>query len=218
MSLEQIKERVGHIELEAKRQIGSTTLIAVSKLQPDDRVIAVLEQGHLDYGENRVQEAIRKWPRLKANYPDVLIHLLGPLQSNKVRQAMELFDVIHSIDRYSLVKRIARIADDTGHCPKLFIQVNTGEEEQKSGVIPAETDALIKATRALGLPLEGLMCIPPISETPALHFGLLAQLAKRNGLHGLSMGMSGDFESAIRIGATHVRIGTAIFGERSKVT
>ncbi len=216
MSLDQIQLQIRDAEQAVNRNAGSTTLIAVSKLQPSHRVLEVLQHGHLDFGENRVQEAAGKWPEFKEQFPQVVLHLLGPLQSNKVRQAMGLFDVIHAVDRLSLAERIARVADEQGRCPKLFIQVNTGEEKQKSGVVPAETDALVQSVQNLNLPLVGLMCIPPINEEPALHFGLLGNIARRNGLNGLSMGMSSDFVSAVRLGATHVRVGTAIFGTRER--
>ena len=175
---------------------------------------AVLEEGHRVFGENRVQEAAGKWPGFRARYPDVELHLIGPLQTNKARQAMELCDAIHSVDRPKLAKTIARIADEMGRCPDLFIQVNTGEEPQKAGVLPGETDAFVAEARDLGLPVAGLMCLPPIDEEPSLHFALLAKIAARNGLDGLSMGMSGDFERAVAQGATHVRVGSAIFGAR----
>ncbi|MCY3879130.1 MAG: YggS family pyridoxal phosphate-dependent enzyme [Rhodobacteraceae bacterium] len=189
-------------------------LLAISKLQPLERVRAVLDQGQRDFGENRVQEAASKWPDLMTAYTGISLHLVGPLQSNKVRQAMGLFSSIHSVDRIKLARRIADIAQEMGSCPELFIQVNTGEEPQKSGVLPAQIDEFTGEVRALGLPVAGLMCIPPLTEEPALHFGLLANLARRNGLTGLSMGMSGDFETAIRLGATHIRIGSALFGAR----
>ena len=214
MSIEQILSRIKEAETAANRLTGSTCVIAVSKLQPLDRIQALLDAGHRCYGENRVQEALSKWHVLKEQFPRTELHLLGPLQTNKVRQAMSLFHVIHSIDRSNLVNRIARIADELGHCPQLFIQVNTGEEPQKSGVMHDMVDQLVKEVRSLNLPLLGLMCIPPIDEIPALHFGLLRSIANRNGLSGLSMGMSADFETAIKLGATHVRIGTAIFGSR----
>ncbi len=214
MTLPTIISQVQEAEQEADRVVGSTTIIAVSKLQPDDRVKSLLTKGHLDFGENRVQEAAGKWPAFLEAYPQTKLHLLGPLQSNKVKQALKLFDFIHSVDRTSLVNRIVRIADDMGSCPGLFVQVNTGEEPQKSGVIPSETDQLVAEIRKYNLPLQGLMCIPPFDEESALHFGLLANLAKRNGLTNLSMGMSSDFESAVRMGATHIRVGTAIFGTR----
>jgi PLP dependent protein len=186
----------------------------VSKVQPNDRVEAVLDLGHRIYGENKVQEAAGKWPDFRARYDGLSVHLIGPLQSNKTRQAMGLFDAIHSVDRPKIAKAIARIAQEEGHCPELFIQVNTGEEDQKAGVLPADTDAFVAECRDLDLPVRGLMCIPPVDETPSLHFALLAKLAARNGLDGLSMGMSADFEEAIALGATHIRVGSAIFGER----
>lgn len=216
MSLEEIKTRIAQAEQAAGRAPGSVHLIAVSKVQPNERVEAVLEQGHRCFGENRVQEAAGKWPDFATRFDGIDLHLIGPLQTNKARQAMELFDSIHSVDRPKLAKAIARLAQEIGHCPDLFIQVNTGEEEQKAGVLPADADAFIADCRALDLPIKGLMCIPPVEEEPALHFALLAKIAARNGLTGLSMGMSGDFETAIALGATHVRVGSAIFGERVK--
>lgn len=216
MSLEEIKTRIAQAEQAAGRAPGSVHLIAVSKVQPNERVEAVLEQGHRCFGENRVQEAAGKWPDFATRFDGIDLHLIGPLQTNKARQAMELFDSIHSVDRPKLAKAIARLAQEIGHCPDLFIQVNTGEEEQKAGVLPADADAFIADCRALDLPIKGLMCIPPVEEEPALHFALLAKIAERNGLTGLSMGMSGDFETAIALGATHVRVGSAIFGERVK--
>ncbi|RFP90714.1 YggS family pyridoxal phosphate-dependent enzyme [Rhodobacteraceae bacterium 63075] len=215
MSLSEIKSRIAKAEKAAGRAPGSTELIAVSKLQPDERVEAVLDEGHRLFGENRVQEAAGKWPAFREQFPDTKVHLIGPLQTNKARQAMELFDAIHTLDRPKLAKTIARLADELGHCPELFIQINTGEEAQKAGVLPTEADAFIAETRALGLPLSGLMCIPPVEEEPSLHFALLARIAARNDLKGLSMGMSGDFERAIALGATHIRVGSAIFGERN---
>ncbi len=214
MPLSDILDRISAEEARVGRAPGSTTLIAVSKMQPLERVVAVLEQGHRVFGENKVQEAAGKWPDLRARFEGVELHLIGPLQSNKTRQAMALFDVIHTVDRPKLARAIARIADETGACPRLLIQVNTGEEPQKAGVLPAETDAFVAECRALGLPIEGLMCIPPVDEEPSLHFALLAKLARRNDLEQLSMGMSGDFERAIAQGATYVRVGSAIFGAR----
>lgn len=215
MGLQAIKDRIEAAEKAAGRPIGETRLIAVSKQQPDARVAAVLQQGHRVFGENRVQEAAGKWPRFRAEFGPVELHLIGPLQSNKTRQAMELFDVIHSVDRPKLATAIARIAQEIGQCPALFIQVNTGQEPQKAGVLPGDVDGFVAECRALDLPLKGLMCIPPADEEPALHFALLAKFAARNGLKGLSMGMSGDFESAVALGATHVRVGSAIFGDRA---
>lgn len=214
MSLSQIKERIAKAESDAGRPEGSVKLIAVSKVQPNARVEAVLEQGHRCFGENKVQEAAGKWPAFNERFAAIDLHLIGPLQSNKTRQAMALFDVIHSVDRPKLAKAIGRIAQDIGVCPALFIQVNTGEEDQKAGVMPMAADAFIAECRAMDLPVEGLMCIPPAHEEPSLHFALLAKIAARNGLQGLSMGMSSDFERAIALGATHVRVGSAIFGER----
>ena len=214
MPLEDIRDRIAKAEADAGRPEGSVRLIAVSKVQPDERVEAVLKAGHRIFGENKVQEAAGKWPAFRERYDGIELHLIGPLQSNKTRQAMELADAIHSVDRPKLAKGIARIAQEIGSCPDLFIQVNTGEEEQKAGVLPAEADAFVAECRALDLPVKGLMCIPPVEEEPALHFALLAKIAERNGLDGLSMGMSADFESAIALGATHVRVGSAIFGER----
>ncbi|CAG0910679.1 unnamed protein product [Cyprideis torosa] len=190
-------------------------MIAVSKVQPLDRVEAVLQEGHRLFGENRVQEAAGKWPEFQARFSGVSVHLIGPLQTNKARQAFELFDAIHSVDRPKLAQTLARLAQETGHCPDLFIQVNTGEEEQKAGIMPIEADAFVAECRALDLPIRGLMCIPPVHETPSLHFAFLRKIAERNGLMGLSMGMSSDFEQAIAFGATHVRVGSAVFGERS---
>ena len=198
----------------AGRQPQDVELIAVSKVQPNERVEAILADGHRIFGENKVQEAAGKWPDFRKRYAGVKLHLIGPLQTNKARQAMELADAIHTVDRPKLANTIARLAQERGHCPDLFVQVNTGEEPQKSGVLPAEADSFIAEVRALDLPLTGLMCIPPIDEEPSLHFALLAKIAKRNDLAGLSMGMSGDFERAIALGATHIRVGSAIFGER----
>ncbi|MFC3613148.1 YggS family pyridoxal phosphate-dependent enzyme [Lutimaribacter marinistellae] len=216
MSLDDIKTRIADAEAKAGRASGSVKLIAVSKVQPDERVEAVLEQGHRVFGENRVQEAAGKWPAFRERFDGIELHLIGPLQTNKARQAMELVDAIHSVDRPKLARTLARLAQETGHCPDLFIQVNTGEEDQKAGVLPSDADGFIAECRDLDLPVRGLMCIPPVEEEPALHFALLAKIAVRNGLEGLSMGMSGDFETAIALGATHVRVGSAIFGERVK--
>jgi pyridoxal phosphate enzyme (YggS family) len=215
MPLEDIKSRIAKAEAQAGRVSGSVQLIAVSKVQPDERVAAVLEQGQRCFGENKVQEAAGKWPGFRAQFADVDLHLIGPLQTNKARTAMELFNCIHSVDRPKLANTLARLAQELGHCPDLFVQVNTGEEEQKAGILPADADGFIAECRALDLPVRGLMCIPPVEEEPSLHFALLAKIAARNGLEGLSMGMSSDFETAIALGATHVRVGSAIFGARS---
>ena len=214
MSLSDIQDRIAQAEANAGRAAGSVTLIAVSKVQPDARVRAVLEEGHRCFGENRVQEAAGKWPGFREDFANIDLHLIGPLQTNKARQAMELVQAIHTLDRPKLAQTIARLAQELGRCPDLFVQVNTGEEEQKAGVMPREADDFIAECRALDLPIKGLMCIPPVDEAPSLHFALLEKIAARNDLTGLSMGMSGDFEQAIALGATHVRIGSAIFGER----
>ncbi len=214
MPLSDIRARIAAAESKAGRAPGSVKLIAVSKVQPLDRIEAVLDEGHRLFGENKVQEAAGKWPDFRSRYPGVEVHLIGPLQTNKARQAMDLFEAIHSVDRPKLAQTLARLADQTGRCPDLFVQVNTGEEPQKAGVLPEEADAFVADCRALSLPVRGLMCIPPVDEEPSLHFALLAKIARRNGLEGLSMGMSADFESAIALGATHVRVGSAIFGER----
>ena len=217
MALAEIQGAVAKAERKAGRTPGSVRLIAVSKVQPLERVEAVLEQGHRLFGENRVQEAQAKWPDFTSRYDGVELHLIGPLQSNKARTAMELFDAIHTLDRPKLATTLARLAQEMGKCPELMIQVNTGEEPQKAGILPADADGFIAEARALDLPVTGLMCIPPVEEEPALHFALLAKIAERNGLRELSMGMSSDFETAIALGATYVRVGSAIFGERSAV-
>ena len=214
MPIEDIRERIARAESDAGRRIGATRIVAVSKLQPRERIEAALKRGHRLFGENRVQEAAGKWPEFMERYTDAELHLVGPLQTNKARQAMDMFQAIHSVDRIRLARRMASLAQELGRCPELFAQVNTGEEPQKAGIAPLEADGFIEDLRSLDLPLNGLMCIPPLDEEPALHFGLLAAIAKRNGLKYLSMGMSGDFETAVRLGATHVRIGTSIFGER----
>ena len=215
MALLEIQQRIAAAEVKANRPAGSVKLIAVSKVQPNVRVADVLGQGHRLFGENRVQEAAGKWPDFRAEFPDVNVHLIGPLQSNKVNQALELFEAIHTVDREKLAKKLADAVQKRGSCPELFIQVNTGEEPQKAGVLPADVDGFVKnCVETYDLPIAGLMVIPPVDEEPSLHFALLAKMAARNGLSGLSMGMSGDFERAIALGATHVRVGSAIFGER----
>lgn len=215
MSLSEIKSRIAAAEAAANRAAGSVELIAVSKVQPNERVEAVLEEGHRVFGENRVQEAAGKWPEFRERFQGVDLHLIGPLQTNKARQAMELVNAIHSVDRPKLATTLARLAQELGQCPDLFIQVNTGEEAQKAGILPADADGFIQDCRDLDLPVKGLMCIQPVDEEASLHFALLAKIADRNGLAGLSMGMSGDFEGAIALGATHVRVGSAIFGDRT---
>ncbi|GAB4286034.1 MAG: YggS family pyridoxal phosphate-dependent enzyme [Roseovarius sp.] len=214
MGLQDILARIRAAESAAGRPPGSVQLVAVSKQQPESRVLAALEAGHRLFGENRVQEAAARWAPLRARYGDVTLHLVGPLQTNKARQAFGLFQAIHSLDRPRLARTLARLAQEEGRCPDLFIQVNTGEEPQKAGVLPAEADDFIAECGALDLPVRGLMCIPPVDEEPSLHFALLARIAARNGLDWLSMGMSDDFETAIAFGATHVRVGSAIFGAR----
>jgi len=217
MTLATVLEEIADAERAAGRAPGSARLVAVSKVQPIERIEAALEAGHRLFGENRVQEAAEKWPALKERFRGVELHLIGPLQTNKVRQAMALFDAIESVDRPKLARKIADVAAETGACPPLFIQVNTGEEPQKAGVPPAELDAFVAQCRdELKLPVRGLMCIPPVDEEPAMHFALLARLAARNALPELSMGMSGDFRTAIAFGATYVRVGSAIFGERTR--
>lgn len=216
MGLEEIRRKVARAAEDAGREARDVTLIAVSKVQPDARVEAVLEEGHRVFGENRVQEAQGKWPEFRTRFDGVELHLIGPLQSNKARVAMELFDAIHSVDRRKLAGTLARLADELGRCPELFLQVNTGEEPQKAGCLPGEVDGFVAECRMLSLPVKGLMCIPPVDEEPSLHFALLAKMAERNGLDGLSMGMSADFERAIALGATHVRVGSAIFGARGE--
>ncbi len=214
MSLEDIRTRIADAAARHDRDINDIHLIAVSKVQPLERVDAVLQEGHRVFGENRVQEAQGKWPAFCDRFEGIELHLIGPLQTNKTRAAMELFDAIHTVDRPKLARTIARIAEETGHCPDIFVQVNTGDESQKAGCAIDQADALIAECRDLGLPLKGLMCIPPVDEAPSLHFALLAKIAQRNDLSGLSMGMSSDFEDAIAQGATHIRVGSAIFGAR----
>ncbi|MFQ6018918.1 MAG: YggS family pyridoxal phosphate-dependent enzyme [Kiloniellaceae bacterium] len=211
-----VKARIAAAAAAAGRDPAGVTLVAVGKAQPAARIEEALAAGHRVFGENRVQEALAKFPALKAAYPDLVLHLIGPLQTNKVRDALGLFDRIETLDRPKLAHALAKEMARTGRRPPCFIEVNTGEEPQKAGVAPGQAESLIALAReALGLPVEGLMCIPPLDEEPALHFALLGQIAKRNGLKGLSMGMTADFETAIRFGATHVRVGTAIFGPRS---
>lgn len=208
------------IEAAAKasgRAPGDVTLVAVGKVQPVEKVEAALAEGQRVFGENRVQEAQGKWPALKARYPDVTLHLIGPLQTNKAADAIALFDVIETVDRPKLARVLAAEMKKQGRALECFVQVNTGEEEQKAGVLPGEADAFIEACRdEHGLNVVGLMCIPPADDEPALHFALLREIALRHGLEKLSMGMSGDYEVAIEFGATHVRVGTAIFGDRLK--
>ena len=216
MSLNEIKNQVRQAEIEFSRVVGSINLIAVSKVQPNERIEAVLEQGHRIFGENRIQEAQSKWPDFKERFEGIELHIIGPLQTNKTRAAMELADCIHTLDRTKLATTMARIAQELGKCPELFVQVNTGDEPQKSGVSPKETQAFVKECLDMDLPVRGLMCIPPVNEEASLHFVLLKNIAEDCGLSDLSMGMSSDFEKAISFGATHVRVGSAIFGDRVK--
>ena len=213
--LAEVRQHIAAAARAAGRDPASITLVAVSKTHGADRVRELLDVGQRVFGENRVQEAEEKFPALKAAYPDLALHLIGPLQTNKAREAVALFDVIQSVDRERLAATLAKEMTRSGRRPDCYIQVNTGEEPQKAGVLPAELDAFVASCRdAHKLPIAGLMCIPPVDEEPALHFGLLAKMAARNGLARISMGMSADYETAIRLGATHVRVGTALFGHR----
>lgn len=215
MGLAEIRSRIAEALAAAHRGADDITLIAVSKVQPEDRIRAVLDAGHRCFGENRVQEADGRWPALRAEYGAIDLHLIGPLQSNKLGRALELFDAIHSLDRDSLAVKLSKAVQKRGACPTLFVQVNTGREPQKAGIDPDALDAFLATCRTTyDLPLAGLMAIPPADEDPEPHFRMLAEMAARNGLAGLSMGMSGDFETAIACGATHIRVGSAIFGAR----
>lgn len=214
MSLSAIQSRLISACKAANRAPSDVTLIAVSKVQPLDRVKRVLSEGHRVFGENYVQEAASKWPDLRAEFGPVQVHMIGPLQTNKAKLAVDLFDAIHTLDRPSLATKLANLAQSRGVCPDLFIQINTGQEPQKAGVLPDDADAFIASSRAVDLPIRGLMCIPPEDEDSSPHFAALAAIAARNGLAGLSMGMSSDFEAAITAGATHIRVGSAIFGAR----
>ncbi len=216
-NLAEVRARIAAAAGEAGRDPDTVTLIAVGKVQPLERVEAALLAGQRVFGENRVQEAQGKWPGLRERFAGVELHLIGPLQTNKVRDAVALFDVIQTVDRPKLAAELAREMDRQGRRPECYIQINTGEEAQKAGIVPAEADAFIEVCRSgHGLPVVGLMCIPPVDDDPSLHFALLRELAKRHGLERLSMGMSGDYEAAVALGATHVRVGTAIFGARDR--
>jgi PLP dependent protein len=200
----------------AGRERGSVELVAVSKTFDRTAIEPVLRAGQRCFGENRVQEAKAKWPDILRAHPGTTLHLIGPLQSNKAKDAVALFDAIHSVDRPSICEALAKEIEKQGRHPTLFVQINTGDEPQKAGVSPAEADAFIARCRSdFGLTISGLMCIPPVDEAPAPHFALTAKIAARNGLKSLSMGMSADFQTAIRLGATHVRVGSAIFGART---
>lgn len=216
-NLSAIVARIEAVRKAAVKPAAATTLIAVTKTHGPDDILPALIAGQRVFGENRVQEALSKWPALRADYADIELHLIGPLQSNKAREAVALFDAIHTLDRPKLADALRAEIDRAGRAPFLFVQVNTGEEPQKAGVPPREADALIAYARKLGLPLKGLMCIPPAGDAPAPHFALLQKIAREHDLPLLSMGMSGDFETAIRFGATHVRVGSAVFGERAVV-
>ena len=214
MSLSEITRAIADAEALHHRAAGSVCLIAVSKLQPLERVVAVLEAGQRVFGENYVQEAVAKWPELRQQFGKVAVHMIGPLQTNKAKVAVEVFDAIHTLDRPSLAQKLAGLAQARGLCPELFVQVNTGEEPQKAGILPEGLDGFVAECRAMELPVAGLMCIPPEGIDSGPHFAMLAAMAVRNGVAGLSMGMSGDFAAAIAHGASHVRVGSAIFGAR----
>ncbi len=214
-NLSAIHARIDQAAVTVDRDPSGVTLVAVSKTKEPESIIPVIDAGQRVFGENRVQEAEAKWPGLRARAFGIQLHLIGPLQTNKVRLALDLFDVIETVDRMKLAKRLAAVMEETGKRPDVFIQLNTGEEPQKAGVLPGDADAFIaECSDVLGLPVVGLMCIPPVDEEPSLHFALLRKIAQRNGLDKLSMGMSADFEAAVEFGATHVRVGTAIFGAR----
>ena len=215
--LAEVRAQIRRAAEDSERDPASVHLVAISKTVPAEGILPALEAGQRLFGENYVQEARAKWPELKARFPDVELHFVGPLQSNKAREAVELFDVIHSLDRLSLAAALAREIARTGRTPKLLIQVNTGDEAQKAGVAPDQVETLLSECRDThGLAIQGLMCIPPADDPPSPHFALLARLAARHGLPILSMGMSADYAAAIQTGATHVRVGTAIFGRRAK--
>jgi len=216
-NLAEVKARMGAAAKGAGRTPADVSLVAVSKTHPAERVRIVLAAGQRVFGENRVQEAMAKFPALKDEHPDLRLHLIGPLQTNKVKEAVGLFDAIESVDRPKLAAALAEQMAKSGRRPDCYIQVNTGAEPQKAGILPTEADDFIRACREMhGLPVKGLMCIPPVEEASSIHFALLREIARRNGLSELSMGMSGDFEEAIRFGATLVRVGSAIFGARPR--
>ena len=214
-NLADILARIEAARKTAIKPAVQTRLVAVSKTVPAEGIREAIAAGQRLFGENRVQEAQTKFPALKQEFPDLQLHLIGPLQTNKVKDAVALFDVIQTLDRAKLADALAAERDRSGRCPPLFLQVNTGEEPQKAGILPQETASLIAYARKLELPLEGLMCIPPAEDDAAPHFAFLAKLARDHGIANLSMGMSGDFELAVKFGATHVRVGTAIFGTRA---
>src|SRR5262245_40419988 len=213
----EVRQRITRAASDADRNATDITLVAVSKTFGASAIEPVIAAGQRVFGENRVQESKAKWPELRARHSGIILHLIGPLQSNKAQEAVALFDCIQSLDREKLARVLADEIQRQGRSPQLFIEINTGGEEQKAGIAPRDADRFIASCRSTyGLAIQGLMCIPPAEEEPALHFALLETIAKRNGLKGLSMGMSADFETAIRFGATHVRVGSAIFGERHK--
>ncbi len=213
--LSAVEQEIARACKEARRDRSTVTLVAVSKTFDADAIAPVIEAGQRVFGENRVQEAKAKWPGLMSAYPGIALHLVGPLQSNKAKEAVALFDAIHSVDRPSICEALAKEFVSQDRRPQLFVQLNTGEEPQKAGVAPSEADSFIASCREkYRLPISGLMCIPPVDDAPAPHFALTAKIAARNGLNNLSMGMSADFAIAIAFGATHVRIGSAIFGKR----
>lgn len=213
--LQETRDAIARAARDFSRKPEAVTLIAVSKTKPAEMIVPVLGAGQIDFGENYVQEAKEKWPALRERFPQARLHMIGPLQSNKARDAVALFDVIQSLDRESLAKELAREIERAGKAPQLIVQVNTGAEPQKGGVLPGEADAFLELCRTrYGLTIAGLMCIPPAEDPPSPHFALLGKIAKRNGLAILSMGMSADYEAAIQLGATHVRVGSAIFGAR----
>jgi pyridoxal phosphate enzyme (YggS family) len=213
--LEAVRAGIERAAMLAQRRPDEVTLIAVSKTQPQEAIRPLLEAGQRAFGENRVQEAESKWPALRESYPDSQLHLIGQLQSNKAEEAVRLFDYIHSVDRASLVTALGKAVQKAGKAPRCFLQVNIADEPQKGGCPVAEVPRLVEQSRDAGLDLYGLMCIPPFDVEPAPYFALLAKLARRHGVTGLSMGMSADYETAVMIGTTHVRIGTALFGERA---
>ncbi|WBU53202.1 YggS family pyridoxal phosphate-dependent enzyme [Paracoccus sp. SCSIO 75233] len=214
MGLDDIKRRIYAAEAAAGRAKGSVELIAVSKVQPAERVEAVLAEGQRIFGENYVQEAQAKWPEWRSRFDGVKLHMIGPLQSNKAKLAVGMFDAIHTLDRMSLARKLATAIETLDRAADLFVQVNTGDEPQKAGILPEELSGFLEQVRALNLKPQGLMCIPPESEDPVPHFRMLKKLAEAEGLEKLSMGMSADFETAIAEGATHIRVGSAIFGAR----
>jgi len=214
-ALTKIRTNMSQASEEAKRNLNEITLVAISKRHGLEKIKAAISAGHMEFGENKVQEAEEKWLKLKNEKPSISLHLVGVLQSNKVRAAINLFDVIHTLDRLKLASRLADVMSQTGLQRDCFIQVNTGAEPQKSGILPQDADNFIRECRSkMGLPIVGLMCIPPVKDEPSLHFSLLRKIADRNGLSNLSMGMSSDYKVAIQFGATHIRVGTDIFGER----